>query len=47
MQSGGGAACFPDCIRATPLVAEGIAVTDAQLADDSRPLKELLPVPAA
>ena len=29
------------------LVAEGIAVTDAQLADDGRPLKELLPAPAA
>ncbi len=36
-----------DFIAAKRLVAEGIAVTDAQLADDSRPLKELLPVPAA
>ena len=32
-----------DFIAAKRLVAEGIAVTDAQLADDSRPLKELLP----
>ncbi|WP_237044106.1 NAD(P)/FAD-dependent oxidoreductase [Aquipseudomonas alcaligenes] len=36
-----------DFIAAKRLVAEGIAVTDTQLADDSRPLKELLPVPAA
>ena len=36
-----------DFIAAKRLVAEGIAVTDAQLADDSRPLKELLPAPAA
>lgn len=36
-----------DFIAAKRLVAEGIAVADAQLADDSRPLKELLPVPAA
>ena len=36
-----------DFIAAKRLVAEDIAVTDAQLADDSRPLKELLPVPAA
>lgn len=36
-----------DFIAAKRLVAEGIAVTDAQLADDSRPLKELLPTPAA
>ena len=36
-----------DFIAAKRLVAEGIAVTDAQLADNSRPLKELLPVPAA
>ena len=32
-----------DFIAAKRLVAEGIAVTDTQLADDSRPLKELLP----
>ena len=32
-----------DFIAAKRLVAEGIAVTDAQLADDGRPLKELLP----
>lgn len=36
-----------DFIAAKRLVAEGIAVTDAQLADDSKPLKELLPAPAA
>ncbi|WP_137971258.1 NAD(P)/FAD-dependent oxidoreductase [Pseudomonas sp. F(2018)] len=36
-----------DFIAAKRLVAEGIAVTAEQLADDSRPLKELLPVPAA
>ncbi|MDX5373318.1 MAG: FAD-dependent oxidoreductase [Pseudomonadaceae bacterium] len=36
-----------DFIAAKRLVAEGIAVTDAQLADDGRPLKELLPAPAA
>lgn len=36
-----------DFIAAKRLVAEGIAVTAAQLADDSRPLKELLPAPAA
>ena len=36
-----------DFIAAKRLVAEGIAVTDAQLADDSQPLKELLPAPAA
>lgn len=36
-----------DFIAAKRLVAEGIAVTDAQLADDSRPLKEQLPAPAA
>lgn len=36
-----------DFIAAKRLVAEGIAVTVEQLADDSRPLKELLPVPAA
>lgn len=36
-----------DLIAAKRLVAEGIAVTDAQLADDSKPLKELLPAPAA
>jgi 3-phenylpropionate/trans-cinnamate dioxygenase ferredoxin reductase subunit len=35
-----------DFIAAKRLVAEGIAVTAEQLADDSRPLKELLPVPA-
>lgn len=32
-----------DFIAAKRLVAEGIAVTDAQLADDGKPLKELLP----
>lgn len=36
-----------DFIAAKRLVAEGIAVTAEQLADDSRPLKELLPAPAA
>ncbi len=36
-----------DFIAAKRLVAEGIPVTAEQLADDSRPLKELLPVPAA
>lgn len=36
-----------DFIAAKRLVAESIAVTAAQLADDSKPLKELLPVPAA
>lgn len=36
-----------DFIAAKRLVAEGIAVTAEQLADDSRPLKELLPTPAA
>lgn len=36
-----------DFIAAKRLVAEGILVTAEQLADDSRPLKELLPVPAA
>ncbi|WJN60706.1 FAD-dependent oxidoreductase [Pseudomonas sp. SO81] len=36
-----------DFIAAKRLVAEGIAVTAEQLADDSKPLKELLPVPAA
>lgn len=35
-----------DFIAAKRLVAEGIAVTAEQLADDSRPLKELLPAPA-
>ena len=35
-----------DFIAAKRLVAEGIAVTAEQLADDSRPLKELLPTPA-
>jgi len=36
-----------DFVAAKRLVAEGIAVTAEQLADDSRPLKELLPTPAA
>ena len=36
-----------DFIAAKRLVAEGIAVTAEQLADDSKPLKELLPTPAA
>ncbi len=36
-----------DFIAAKRLVAEGVAVTAEQLADDSRPLKELLPAPAA
>ncbi|MEO4046064.1 FAD-dependent oxidoreductase [Pseudomonas sp. CAU 1711] len=36
-----------DFIAAKRLVAEGIAVSDAQLADDARPLKELLPTPGA
>lgn len=36
-----------DFIVAKRLVAEGIAVSAEQLADDSKPLKELLPAPAA
>lgn len=36
-----------DFIAAKRLVAEGIAISPEQLADDSRPLKELLPSPAA
>jgi 3-phenylpropionate/trans-cinnamate dioxygenase ferredoxin reductase subunit len=36
-----------DFIAAKRLVAEGIAVSAELLADDSRPLKELLPTPAA
>ena len=35
-----------DFIAAKRLVAESITVTDEQLADDSKPLKELLPAPA-
>ncbi|WP_252270730.1 NAD(P)/FAD-dependent oxidoreductase [Pseudomonas subflava] len=36
-----------DFIAAKRLVAEGIVVTVEQLADDSKPLKELLPAPTA
>ncbi|MBC9251834.1 pyridine nucleotide-disulfide oxidoreductase [Pseudomonas alcaligenes] len=36
-----------DFVAAKRLVAEQIGVTAAQLADDSQPLKELLPTPAA